>query len=215
MTIGLIGTKRGMTRIHNEDGTAIPVTVVEVVPNRVTRLKTEASDGYASVQVTYGTVRSKSLNRPEKGEFAKADVVAGAGLLEHRLTGESGLSVGDEIKVDIFAEGEKVDVTATSKGKGFAGPVKRWNFAMQDATHGNSLSHRAHGSVGQNQSPGRVFKGKKMAGQMGNVQRTQQGLTVVRVDVDRNLLLVKGAVPGHTGSRVLVKPSVKSPGAEG
>ena len=214
MTIGVVGIKRGMTRIHADDGVAIPVTVVEVEPNRVTRLKDEQSDGYNALQVTYGTVRSKSLNKPQKGNFAKADVAAGAGLLEHRVTGASELKVGDEIKVDLFTEGEQVDVTATSKGKGFQGPVKRWNFAMQDATHGNSLSHRAHGSVGQNQSPGRVFKGKKMAGQMGNVQRTQQGLTVIRVDVERNLLLLKGAVPGHKGSRVVVRPSVKSAGGE-
>jgi len=210
MTIGVVGIKRGMTRIHADDGTAIPVTVVEVEPNRVTRLKDDKSDGYDAVQVTYGTVRSKSLNKPQKGGFAKADVTAGAGLLEHRIDAGTKFSVGDEIKVDLFSEGEQVDVTATSKGKGFAGPVKRWNFAMQDATHGNSLSHRAHGSVGQNQSPGRVFKGKKMAGHMGNVQRTQQGLTVVRVDLERNLLLLKGAVPGHKGTRVVVRPSVKS-----
>mgnify|MGYP001064896167 CR=1 FL=1 len=189
MTIVVVGTKRGMTRIHGEDGTAIPVTVVEVEPNRVTCLKDEQSDGYNALQVTYGTVRAKSLNKPQKGSFAKADVTAGAGLLEHRLSEAAELKVGDEIKVDVFSEGEQVDVTATSKGKGFQGPVKRWNFSMQDATHGNSLSHRAHGSVGQNQSPGRVFKGKKMAGQMGNVKRTQQGLTVVRVDVERNLFL--------------------------
>jgi len=200
-----------MTRIFTEDGVSIPVTVIEVEPNRITQIKKDETDGYSAVQVTTGDRKASHLSKASAGHFAKAGVGAGRGLWEFRVDGSeaSALNVGDAIQVSIFEAGKKVDVTATSKGKGFAGVIKRWNFSMQDATHGNSLSHRAPGSIGQNQSPGRVFKGKKMAGQMGNRQVTTQSLVVVRVDADKNLLLVKGAVPGATGSDVVVFPAVK------
>ncbi|MEZ5507426.1 MAG: 50S ribosomal protein L3 [Gammaproteobacteria bacterium] len=211
MAIGLVGRKCGMTRIFTEDGVSIPVTVIEVEPNRITQIKKDETDGYSAVQVTTGDRKASHLSKASAGHFAKAGVGAGRGLWEFRVDGSeaSALNVGDAIQVSIFEAGKKVDVTATSKGKGFAGVIKRWNFSMQDATHGNSLSHRAPGSIGQNQSPGRVFKGKKMAGQMGNRQVTTQSLVVVRVDADKNLLLVKGAVPGATGSDVVVFPAVK------
>lgn len=211
MAIGLVGRKCGMTRIFTEDGVSIPVTVIEVEPNRITQIKSGETDGYSAVQVTTGARKASHLAKSAAGHFAKAGVGAGRGLWEFRVDGSqaSSLSVGDSIEVGIFEPGKKVDVTATSKGKGFAGVIKRWNFAAQDATHGNSLSHRAPGSIGQNQSPGRVFKGKKMAGQMGNRQVTTQSLEVVRVDAEKNLLLVKGAVPGATGSDVIVSPAVK------
>lgn len=211
MAIGLVGRKCGMTRIFTEDGVSIPVTVIEVEPNRITQIKKDETDGYSAVQVTTGGRKASHLSKASAGHFAKAGVGAGRGLWEFRVDGSeaSALNVGDAIQVSIFEAGKKVDVTATSKGKGFAGVIKRWNFSMQDATHGNSLSHRAPGSIGQNQSPGRVFKGKKMAGQMGNRQVTTQSLVVVRVDADKNLLLVKGAVPGATGSDVVVFPAVK------
>ena len=211
MAIGLVGRKCGMTRIFTEDGASIPVTVIEIEPNRITQIKTAEADGYSAVQVTTGTRRATRVTKAAAGHFAKAETAAGRGLWEFRAN-ESDLSelkVGDAIEVGIFEAGKKVDVTGTSKGKGFAGVVKRWNFSMQDATHGNSLSHRAPGSIGQNQSPGRVFKGKKMAGQLGNRQVTTQSLEVVRVDAERNLLLVKGAVPGATGNDVIVSPAVK------
>jgi large subunit ribosomal protein L3 len=216
MSIGIIGQKFGMTRVFTEDGASIPVTVIDVAPNRVTQVKTEELDGYRAVQVTRGSKRASLVDKPTAGHFAKAGVEAGDGLWEFRLDSDAGgeLEVGSEIKADLFAEGQLVDVTGISKGKGFAGVVKRHNFSMQDATHGNSLSHRAHGSIGQCQTPGRVFKGKKMAGQMGNVRRTTQNLEVVRIDMERNLLLVKGAVPGSTGSKVIVRPAVKA-GTEG
>jgi len=200
-----------MTRIFTEDGVSIPVTVIEVEPNRITQIKSGDTDGYSAVQVTTGERKASHLTKASVGHFAKADVGAGRGLWEFRIDGAeaSSLRVGDSIQVGIFEAGKKVDVTATSKGKGFAGVIKRWNFAAQDATHGNSLSHRAPGSIGQNQSPGRVFKGKKMAGQMGNRQVTTQSLVVVRVDAEKNLLLVKGAVPGAAGSDVIVSPAVK------
>jgi len=209
MTIGIVGRKRGMTRVFTEDGASLPVTVIEAAPNRVTLVRDNERDGYRALQVTMGTARR--VNKPSAGLFAKTGVEAGDGLFEFRLAdGEGeGIDVGGEIKVDIFASGEKVDVTGTTIGKGFAGAVKRYHFAMQDATHGNSLSHRSAGSIGQNQTPGRVFKGKKMAGHMGNVRRTAQGLEVVRVDAERGLLLIKGAVPGARGSRVVVRPTVK------
>lgn len=211
MAIGLVGRKCGMTRIFTEDGVSIPVTVIEVEPNRITQIKKDETDGYSAVQVTTGDRKASHLSKASAGHFAKAGVGAGRGLWEFRVDGSeaSALNVGDAIQVSIFEAGKKVDVTATSKGKGFAGVIKRWNFSMQDATHGNSLSHRAPGSIGQNQSPGRVFKGKKMAGQMGNRRVTTQSLVVVRVDADKNLLLVKGAVPGATGSDVVVFPAVK------
>ena len=212
MTIGVVGRKVGMTRIFTDEGVSLPVTVIEVEPNRVTQLKTEETDGYRAVQVTTGSRKASRVNKPMAGHFAKAGVEAGRGLWEFRLNDGEGddLEVKSEIKVDIFETGQKVDVTGTSIGKGFAGGIKRHNFRMQDATHGNSLSHRAPGSIGQCQTPGRVFKGKKMAGHMGAVKRTIQNLEVVRVDGERNLLLVKGAVPGSKGGNVIVRPAVKA-----
>ncbi len=212
MTIGLVGKKKGMTRVFAEDGTSVPVTVVEVSPNRVTQIRTEETDGYLAIQVTSGNRRSSLVNRPLAGHFAKAGVEAGEGLWEFRLSSDelAGLAVGSEITVTHFEPGQRVDVSGTSKGKGFAGVIKRYNFRMQDATHGNSLSHRAPGSIGQCQTPGRVFKGKKMAGHMGSERVTTQNLEVVRVDADRNLLLIRGAVPGAPGGHVFVRPSVKA-----
>ncbi len=211
MKIGLVGRKRGMTRVFTEDGTSVPVTVIEVNPNRVTQVKSEAIDGYRSVQVTTGSRRASLVNKPVAGHYAKSGIEAGEGLWELRLADGVGedLETGSELKVDMFEAGEMVDVTGTSKGKGFAGTVKRHNFAMQDATHGNSLAHRAPGSIGQCQTPGRVFKGKKMAGHMGVERVTTQNLEVVRVDAERNLLLIKGAVPGAAGGIVMIRPSVK------
>jgi large subunit ribosomal protein L3 len=212
MAIGLIGRKVGMTRIFTEDGVSIPVTVIEASPNRVTQLRTEETDGYRALQVTAGTKKANRVNKAKAGHFAKAGVEAGRGLWEFRLDNNEGegIEVGSEITVEICADGAKVDVVGTSKGKGFQGAIKRWNFSHQRMTHGNSLSHRAPGSIGQNQSPGKVFKGKKMAGQMGNKAVTTQSLEVVRVDAENNLLLVKGAVPGATGGDVIVKPAVKA-----
>ncbi|RUO23043.1 50S ribosomal protein L3 [Aliidiomarina minuta] len=212
MAIGLVGRKVGMTRIFQEDGASVPVTVIEVQANRVTQVKGLDTDGYRALQVTTGSKKANRVNKASAGHFAKAGVEAGRGLWEFRLgEGEyDEITVGNELTVEILADAKLVDVTGTSKGKGFAGAVKRWNFSMQDATHGNSLSHRAPGSIGQNQSPGKVFKGKKMAGQMGNEQVTVQSLEVVRVDAERNLILVKGAVPGATGGDVIVKPAVKA-----
>ena len=211
MTMGLVGRKCGMTRVFTDDGVSIPVTVIEAEPNRVTQVKTVETDGYRALQVTAGAVKASRVSRPQAGHFAKAKVEAGDSLTEFRLADDEGadVEIGAELKVDLFEAGQKVDVIGTSIGKGFAGTVKRHNFRTQDATHGNSLAHRAPGSIGQNQTPGRVFKGKKMAGQMGNVRRTAQNLEVVRVDADRNLILVKGAVPGHKGGRVIVRPAVK------
>jgi large subunit ribosomal protein L3 len=212
MTIGLVGRKVGMTRIFTEDGVSVPVTVIEATPNRVTQIRNEETDGYRALQVTAGDKKASRVNKAQAGHFAKAGVEAGRGLWEFRLAaGEGeGIEVGNDITVEVFNDTKLVDVTGTSKGKGFQGGVKRHNFSMQDATHGNSISHRAPGSIGQNQTPGRVFKGKKMAGQMGNVRTTTQNLEVVRVDAERNLLLVKGAVPGSIGGDVIVKPAVKA-----
>lgn len=212
MTIGVIGRKVGMTRVFTDEGASLPVTVIEVEPNRIAQLKTADSDGYRAVQVTTGKRKTNRVSKPQTGHFAKAGVEAGRGVWEFRLADGEGedFAVAGEIKVDIFEAGQKVDVTGTSIGKGFAGGVKRHHFRTQDATHGNSLSHRAPGSIGQCQTPGRVFKGKKMAGQMGNVKRTMQNLEVVRVDAERNLLLVKGAVPGSKGGSVIVRPAVKA-----
>ncbi|MEE2731005.1 MAG: 50S ribosomal protein L3 [Pseudomonadota bacterium] len=211
MAIGLVGRKCGMTRIFTEDGQSVPVTVIEVEPNRVTQVKAVDTDGYTAVQVTTGSKKASRVGKSAAGHFAKAEAEAGRGLWEFRLTEEevAGYKVGDAIEVNLFEAGAKVDVTGTSKGKGFAGTIKRWNFRGQDATHGNSLSHRVPGSIGQNQTPGRVFKGKKMAGHMGNRKTTVQSLEIVRVDAERNLLLVKGAVPGAAGNDVIVKPAVK------
>jgi large subunit ribosomal protein L3 len=210
MKIGIIGRKRGMTRVFTEQGKSVPVTVIEVSPNRVTQVKNEESDGYRSIQVTIGQRRASLVNRPIAGHFAKAGVEAGEGLWELSLPEGEEVETGAELKVDMFEAGERVDVTGTSKGKGFAGTVKRHNFRMQDATHGNSLSHRAPGSIGQCQTPGRVFKGKKMSGHMGDERVTTQNLEVVRVDAERNLLLIKGSVPGAPGGAVMVRPSVKA-----
>ena len=211
MTIGIVGRKEGMTRIFTEDGAAVPVTVLSVEPNRVTQLKTLESDGYRAVQVTTGSRRASRVTKPMAGHYARAGSEAGRNLWEFRLDdGEGeGIEVGSEIKVGMFEEGQNVDVIGTSIGKGYAGVIKRYNFSMQDATHGNSVSHRAPGSIGQCQTPGRVFKGKKMAGHMGNVRRTTQNLKVVRVDAERNLLLVKGAVPGAKGGDIIISAAVK------
>jgi large subunit ribosomal protein L3 len=213
MTIGIVGRKCGMTRIFADDGASIPVTVVEVEPNRITQIKTIETDGYQAVQVTVGSRRASRVNKAAAGHYAKANAEAGRGLWELRAKAggeqDSSLEVGGELTVACFEVGQKIDVTGTSKGKGFAGVIKRYNFAMQDATHGNSLSHRAPGSIGMCQTPGRVFKGKKMAGQMGAAQVTIQNLEVVRIDEERNLILVKGAVPGAPGGDVIVRPAVK------
>lgn len=210
MTIGIVGRKSGMTRVFTEEGVSIPVTVIEVAPNRVTQIKTQETDGYSAVQVTAGSRRASRVSKSSAGGFAKAGVEAGRGLWEFRADATDEIEVGSNISVDRFEVGQKVDVTGSSKGKGFQGGVKRWNFAMQDATHGNSISHRAPGSIGQCQTPGRVFKGKKMAGHMGAERVTTQNLEVVRVDAERNLLLVKGAVPGAPGGDVVVRPAVKA-----
>jgi large subunit ribosomal protein L3 len=212
MAIGIVGRKVGMTRVFNEEGASVPVTVIEVEPNRVTQVRNPETDGYSAVQVTAGQRRMSRVNKPTAGHLAKAGVEPGRGIWEFRLDGAEGadIEIGGAIKADIFEPGQKVDVRGNTKGKGFQGGVKRHNFRMQDATHGNSISHRAAGSIGQCQTPGRVFKGKKMAGQMGSVQRSAQNLEVVRVDVERNLLLIKGAVPGHRGSDVIVTPAVKT-----
>ncbi len=211
MAIGIVGRKCGMTRVFTDEGASIPVTVVEVEPNRITQIKTDEADGYSAVQVTVGVRRASRVSKSEAGHFAKAGVEAGRGSFELRVDGsQDGVEVGGNITVDQFEAGQKIDVTGTSKGKGFQGVIKRYNFAMQDATHGNSLSHRAPGSIGQCQTPGRVWKGKKMAGHMGSERVTTQNLEIVRVDAERNLLLIKGAVPGAPGGDVIVRAAVKS-----
>lgn len=210
MTIGLIGRKRGMTRVFTEDGVSTPVTVIEVEPNRISQLKSVDADGYNAIQVTVGERKASRVTKPEAGHFAKAQAAAGRKVCEFRVESHDDLAVGAELKVDIFEAGQKIDVSGLTKGKGFAGVVKRYGFRGGDATHGNSLSHRAPGSIGQCQTPGRVFKGKKMAGHMGDKKRTLQNLSVVRVDAERNLILVKGSVPGATGSNVVVSPAVKA-----
>ena len=213
MTIGLVGRKLGMTRVFTEDGASIPVTVVEVEPNKVTQVKNHETDGYSALQITTGTKKVNRVTKAQAGHFAKAGVEAGRGLWEFRINGDEAPEVGAELTVSTFEVGQKVDVTGQSKGKGFQGGVKRWNFRMQDATHGNSISHRSNGSIGQCQTPGRVFKGKKMSGHMGAERVTVQTLEVVRVDAERNLLLIKGAVPGAPGGDVIVRPAVKVKGA--
>lgn len=211
MALGLVGRKSGMTRIFTEDGVSIPVSVVEVEPNRITQVKTHATDGYDAIQVTSGTRRASRVNKTAAGHFAKAESGLGRGLWEMRLDQASEeLQVGRELTVDTFEVGQKIDVTGQSKGKGFQGGIKRWNFTMQDATHGNSISHRSNGSIGQCQTPGRVFKGKKMSGHMGAEQVTVQNLEVVRIDAERNVILVKGSIPGAPGGDVLIKPAVKA-----
>lgn len=211
MTIGVVGRKSGMTRVFTEDGVSVPVTVVEVAPNRVTQIKELETDGYRAIQVTTGNRKASKVSKAQAGHFAKAGVAAGDGLWEFRLDGsDEAFEIGAELTVARFEQGQKVDVAGESKGKGFQGAVKRHNFRTQDATHGNSLSHRAPGSIGQCQTPGRVFKGKKMAGHMGAERVTTQGLEIVRVDAERNLLLIKGAVPGAPGGAVIVRPTVKA-----
>jgi large subunit ribosomal protein L3 len=212
MTIGIVGRKAGMTRIFSDDGVSVPVTVISVDPNRVTQVKTVENDGYRALQVTTGERRASRVTRAMSGHYAKAGTEAGRGLWEFRLVDDEGegIEVGSEVKVDIFEAGQKVDVTGTSIGKGFTGVIKRYNFRMQDATHGNSVSHRAPGSIGQCQTPGRVFKGKKMSGHMGNAKRTTQNIEVVSVDAERNLLLVKGSVPGSKGGDVIICPALKA-----
>lgn len=214
MSLSVVGRKCGMSRIFTQDGASIPVTVIEVLPNRVTQVKTESNDGYRAVQVTTGERHRNRVNKALAGIYAKAGVEAGRGLWEIRLAEGEGddLSPGAEIKVDQFQEGQRVDIFGTTIGRGFAGTIRRHHFRSGDATHGNSLAHRVPGSIGQNQTPGRVFKGKKMSGHLGNVKRAIQNLEVVRVDVERNLLLIKGAVPGARGGDVVVKPAVKSKG---
>ena len=208
MAIGVVGRKVGMTRVFTEAGETIPVTVIEVEPNRVTQVRTPEVDGYRAIQVTTGEKKASRVNKAEAGHLAVSGVGAGRGLWEFRAEGDLP-AVGSEVRVELFTAGQMVDVRGVTKGKGYQGPVKRYNFATQDATHGNSLSHRAPGSIGQRQTPGRVFKGKRMAGHMGNVNRTAVNLEVVRVDAERNLLLVRGAVPGAPGGDLIVTPAAK------
>lgn len=212
MALGLVGRKLGMTRVFTPDGVSIPVSVIEIQPNRISQVKTVENDGYTAIQVTVGTRKSSRVNKPIAGHLAKAGVAAGTGSWEFTVDSSAiaGFTVGGEVKVDLFASVGKVDVTGQTIGKGYAGGIKRHHFSMQDATHGNSRAHRAPGSIGQRQTPGRVFKGKKMAGQLGNVQRTVQSLDVVRVDAERCLLLVKGAIPGASGGHVVVRAAVKT-----
>jgi large subunit ribosomal protein L3 len=211
MTIGVVGRKTGMTRVFTEEGVSVPVTVVQVEPNRVSQVKTVETDGYQAIQVTVGERRAQHrVSQPVKGHVAKAEMRMGRGLWEFRVEDLGELAVGAEISVNQFEAGQIVDVTGQSKGKGFAGAVKRWNFRTQDATHGNSLSHRAPGSIGNCQTPGRVFKGKKMAGHMGAERVTVQGLEVVRIDEEKGLILVKGSVPGANGTDVIIKPTAKA-----
>ena len=212
MSIGVVGRKCGMTRIFTEEGVSIPVTVIEVQPNRVTQIKDEARDGYLALQITTGSVKANKVKKPAAGHFKSAGVEAGKGLWEFRVIASEieDIQVGHEFTVNLFEAGQRIDAVGTTIGKGYAGVVKRHNFKTQDATHGNSLSHRAPGSIGQNQTPGRVFKGKKMAGHMGNVQRTAQNLEVARVDEERGLILIKGAVPGPAGGELVIRPAVKA-----
>lgn len=212
MTIGLLGKKCGMTRVFTEDGISVPVTVIEVLPNRVTQVKTLENDGYMGIQVTTGSRKRTRLTKPEAGHFAKAGVEPGDQLREFSvedLKQLDGISVGSELKVDRFAAGQYVDVTGVTKGKGFAGVVKRHHFRTQDNSHGNSVSHRVPGSIGQRQSPGKVFKGKRMAGHLGDVVRTILSQEVVRIDLERNLILIKGAVPGAPNGYVVIRPAIK------
>jgi len=214
MSLGLVGRKVGMTRLFTDSGESVPVTVLDVSGNRVTQIKTEESDGYSAVQIAFGTRRASRINKAAAGHFAKAGVEGARGLREFRVNAEqaSGLEVGGQVGVDVFEVGQFVDVSGSTKGKGFAGAIKRHNFSSQRASHGQSITHNAHGSTGQNQDPGRVFPGKRMAGQLGSVRRTVQNLQVVRIDPERSLLLIKGPVPGADGSDVVVLPSAKKKG---
>jgi large subunit ribosomal protein L3 len=209
MTIGIVGKKIGMTRIFTDEGKSLPVTVIEAQPNRVTQIKTIDRDGYSAVQVTKGKTKNTRVNKPSAGLYSKVSVEAGEGLWEFRLKEHQTDEIGEAITVAEFSEGQKVDVRGISKGKGFAGVVKRYNFKTQDMSHGNSISHRAPGSIGQCQTPGRVFKGKKMAGHLGASRVTTQGLEIVKIDPENNLILVRGAVPGSSGGVVVLLPSVK------
>ena len=211
MSIGLIGKKQGMTRVFTPEGDSFAVSVVSVLPNTITQIKSVESEGYSSIQVTTGEKKEKHLSKAQQGHFKKSSVNAGEGLWEFRVNSDdlNELQVGSEINLDIFEEGQKIDVQGKSKGKGFAGTVKRWNFKMQDASHGNSISHRAPGSIGQCQTPGKVWKGKKMSGHMGDVKKTIQNLKIASIDIENNLVLIKGAIPGPTGSNVVLKPAVK------
>jgi large subunit ribosomal protein L3 len=210
-SLGIVGRKAGMSRVFTEDGKSIPVTLIEATPNRITQVKTVETDGYSAVQVTVGVKRAALINKPEAGHLAKAKVDAGRGLWELRVQDDkiSDFQVGGEIRADIFEVGQIVDVQGVTKGKGFQGTIKRWNFTMGDATHGNSLSHRSPGSIGQRQTPGRVFPGKKMSGHMGAETQTTQNLRVVKVDAERGLIAVRGAVPGAPGGDVIVRPTSK------
>ena len=212
MAIGVVGRKAGMTRIFTEDGVSVPVSVVEVLPNRITQIKTAETDGYRAIQVTTGSRRASRVSKPMAGHFAKAGVESGRGLWEFRIEGDEAtdMEVGAEINVEMFEAGQKIDVIGRSIGKGFQGGIKRHNFSSQDMSHGNSISHRSNGSIGMCQTPGRVIKGKKMSGQMGNARTTMQSLELVRVDQERGLLLIKGAIPGAKGGDVIVKPAVKA-----
>ena len=211
-SLGLVGRKAGMTRVFTEDGKSIPVTLIEATPNRITQIKTPETDGYSAVQVAVGSRRASLVTKPVAGHLAKAKVEAGRGLWELRIEADKlgDFAVGGEIKADIFEVGQKVDVQGVTKGKGFQGTIKRWNFRMGDATHGNSLSHRAPGSLGQRQTPGRVFPGKKMSGHMGAVNQTSMNLEVVRIDAERGLIAIRGAVPGAPGGDVIVRPAAKA-----
>ena len=209
MSLGLVGRKVGMTRVFSDDGVSTPVTVIEVEPNRVSQIKSVETDGYVAIQVVTGSRRASRVTRPMAGHYRKAGVEAGRGAWEFRLDSVDGIELGSEIKVDIFEQGQIVDVSGVSKGKGFQGGIKRHNFTMQDATHGNSISHRSNGSIGQNQTPGRVFKGKKMSGHMGAANVSTQNLEIVRIDAERNLVLIKGAVPGAKSGDVIIRPAVK------
>jgi large subunit ribosomal protein L3 len=210
MAIGLVGRKSGMTRVFTDEGVSVAVTVIEAAPNRITQIKTDDIDGYSAIQVTAGEVKQNRVSKPKAGHFAKANTGAGRGLWEFRAASQDELAVGGELTVDQFESGQKIDVQGVSKGKGFAGVIKRWNFSHQDNSHGNSISHRAPGSIGQCQTPGRVFKGKKMSGHMGSVKVTTQNLEVFRIDAEKNLLLVKGAVPGPAGGDVFIRPAIKA-----
>jgi large subunit ribosomal protein L3 len=211
-SLGIVGRKAGMSRVFTEDGKSIPVTLIEATPNRITQVKTVETDGYSAVQVTVGVKRAALVNKPESGHLAKAKVEAGRGLWELRVADDkiADFQVGGEIRADIFEVGQAVDVQGITKGKGFQGTIKRWNFTMGDATHGNSLSHRSPGSIGQRQTPGRVFPGKKMSGQMGNVRQSIMNLEVVQIDTERNLIAIKGSVPGANGGDVVVRPAAKA-----
>jgi large subunit ribosomal protein L3 len=209
MSLGLVGRKVGMTRVFSDDGVSTPVTVIEVEPNRVSQIKTVETDGYSAVQVITGTRRASRVTKPLAGHYRKAGVEPGRGAWEFRVDSVDGMELGSEIHVSIFEQGQIVDVAGVSKGKGFQGGIKRHNFTMQDATHGNSVSHRSNGSIGQNQTPGRVFKGKKMSGHMGAANVTTQNLQIVRIDAERNLVLIRGAVPGAKSGDVIILPATK------